>query len=88
MNIISQLGPAIHACRMNLGITRDEVAALADVSPALISQLENGQRHDFSLALAERICVAVGLELIVATRGQITPPVFPKSTRQRVRRPS
>lgn len=86
MDIIKQIGPAIRNCRIRLAMTRDEVASLAEVSPALISQLENGRRTDFSLQLAERICAVVGLELSLALRGAGKPLEFPPTSRRRVRR--
>jgi transcriptional regulator with XRE-family HTH domain len=86
MDLIAQIGPAVRNCRIRLGMTRDEVASLAEVSPAIISQLENGHRTDFSIAMAERICTVVGLELGLALRGEAKPLELPPITRQRVRR--
>jgi transcriptional regulator with XRE-family HTH domain len=86
MDIIKQIGHAVHNCRIRLGMTRDEVASMADISPALISQLENGHRTDFSLRRAERLCAAIGLEFSLVLRGDGKPLAFPPTTRRRVRR--
>ena len=86
MDIIKQIGPALRNSRIRLGMTRDEVAATAGVSPSILSGLENGRRADLSLSAAERICDTVGLELGLVVRGQAIPLVLPAVTRRRVRR--
>ena len=86
MDIIKQIGPALRNSRIRLGMTRDEVAATAGVSPSILSGLENGRRTDLSLSAAERICDTVGLELSLVVRGQAIPLALPAVTRRRVRR--
>jgi DNA-binding XRE family transcriptional regulator len=86
MDIIKQLGPALRNSRIRLEITRDALASTAKVSPSTLSALENGHLEDLSLASAERICRAVGLELGLVLRGQAQPLLLPEVTRKRVRR--
>ena len=86
MDLIKQIGPALLNSRIRLEMTRDQVAEAARVSHTTLSALENGHEPSLSLAVVERICNAVGLELALVVRGQAAPLILPKVSKKRVRR--
>ena len=78
----------MRSMRIELQMTSQELARLADVSPTTLSTLENGHRTDISLDVAQRICDTVGIEITLAFRGQAKPLPLPENIQQRVRRRS
>ncbi|MBA3687166.1 MAG: helix-turn-helix domain-containing protein [Planctomycetes bacterium] len=91
MTLKVRLGPALRLQRQRLQLTVEAAARLAHVSPVTLSHLENAKDKDFSLAAVERICEAVGLELVVVVRGtamsSAPAPALPAAAKRRVRRP-
>jgi len=55
------LGECIKARRVQLGLSQTQVAAMANVRRAIITALENGQRHTVTSAdlrgLARALCI-------------------------------
>lgn len=68
-SIHEHLGKAIATQRDRLKMTQGQVADLAGVHRNTISKLEAGNGKECTLALCDRICSAVGLELAVCIRG-------------------
>ncbi|WP_104087097.1 helix-turn-helix domain-containing protein [Arthrobacter sp. GMC3] len=60
----AQLGATLRARRRELGLTQSETADLADVSPRVLSDLENG-RETVRLDIVNAVVNALGLSLSV-----------------------
>lgn len=62
-------GPELRARRLRLGLTQAEAAARAGVARPVITNLERGHRVVVTLDLAQRLCLALKLEIRVAPEG-------------------
>lgn len=60
-----QLGPILKSARKQLGLSREELASRAKVSPRLVAELERSQRPNVSLESALRLLNIVGVSLVV-----------------------
>lgn len=65
---IKELGTVIRQCRKNQRVTQRQVAALAGVSPRLVSELERG-KVTIEIGRAFRVAQTVGLTIEV--KGEI-----------------
>jgi transcriptional regulator with XRE-family HTH domain len=71
-----------------MGLSIDEAARLASVSPVTLSHLENAKAKEFSVGTVERICEALGLELRIEIRDptRLAEAISVVTARRRVRR--
>ena len=69
MTISQQVGDAVRSQRKRLGMSFERVAELAGVARNTVRNIENNVAPDCSLANCERVCAAIGLELLVGIRG-------------------
>jgi len=63
----AQLGATLRARRRDLGLTQSETADLADISPRVLSDLENG-RETVRLDIVNAVVNALGLSLNVSVQ--------------------
>lgn len=59
------LGPILKSARKQLGLSREELASRAQVSPRLVAELERSQRPNVSLESALKLLSIVGVSLVV-----------------------
>ncbi|WP_288026046.1 helix-turn-helix domain-containing protein [Arthrobacter sp.] len=65
----AQLGAALRARRRELDLTQVETADLADISPRVLSDLENG-RETVRLDILNAVANALGLNLNLSVKAQ------------------
>jgi HTH-type transcriptional regulator/antitoxin HipB len=64
----AQLGVVLRQRRKELGLTQIDAAALSNVSPRLLGELERG-RASVGLGLVLRVAATLGLDLSLVPRG-------------------
>ena len=60
--LLALIGQRITQRRASLGLSLDQVAALCDVSRAMVSRIERGEVHASAVVL-DRLCAGLGLTL-------------------------
>ena len=70
LNVNKKLGKIIQAKRKELGLGIADMSDYSEVSPTLISSIENGKGNP-TLATLEKILNVLGLELCIATKERI-----------------
>jgi transcriptional regulator with XRE-family HTH domain len=59
-----RLGPVLKSARKQLGLSREELASRAEVSPRLVAELERSQRPNVSLESALKLLNIVGVSVV------------------------
>jgi hypothetical protein len=62
------LGPLVRARRKALGLRQADAAALCDVSPRLLGELERG-RATVGFGLVLQVLATLGLDVVITPRG-------------------
>ena len=60
--LLALIGQRVTQRRASLGLTLDQVAALSDVSRAMVSRIERGEVHASAVVL-DRLCAGLGITL-------------------------
>jgi transcriptional regulator with XRE-family HTH domain len=63
--LIDELGAAVKARRLDMGLTQASVARLSGLSRSTVNALENGTIKDLSVTRAEKLLDSLGLTLAV-----------------------
>ncbi len=80
MTAILELGNAVKARRLQIGLSQAALASLSGLSRQTISELESGTITDLSLKRAERLAGVLGLSLQVAGMHALVHSKAPRMT--------
>jgi len=78
MNVLHEIGQAVHLRRTQMGFTQAALAKRCGLSRQTISQLEAGTINDLSVLRVQRVASTLGLSLQIAGIGQRSHALAPR----------